>query len=254
LIDGQISMVNNQNQPMNAVVIGAGGGIGGAFVKHLSRDPSICVVHALSRTGQKFDMPNVSSGVIDIEDEESLEQAAKRISSQGECRLVIVATGILHASASKQGPEKDWRRLDAEWLSRVYRINTIGPMLCAKHFLPMLPKDRKGVFAALSARVGSISDNNLGGWYGYRASKAALNQAIRTFSIELTRKNSHAICVGLHPGTVDSSLSKPFQSGVPQEKLFSPDVSVGHLLSVIDGLSSADSGHLFAWDGERITP
>lgn len=249
-----IGMFDETGKSINAVVIGASGGIGGAFVDLLSRDPSIGTVHALSRSGRKLIYPNVLNGIIDIEDEKSIDHAAQVVSDHGDCRLIIVAAGILHSPVSTQGPEKDWRYLDAEWLARVYRTNTIGPMLCAKYFLPLLPKNKKGVFAALSARVGSVSDNQLGGWYGYRASKAALNQAIRTFSIELTRKNNHAICVGLHPGTVDTELSKPFQGAIAPEKLFSPGRSARHMLTVINELSVSDTGHLFAWNGDLITP
>ena len=137
-------------------------------------------------------------------------------------------------------------------METAFRVNTIGPALVAKHFLPLLASDAKSVFAALSARVGSIDDNELGGWYAYRASKAALNMVIKTLSIELARRNPRALCVGLHPGTVDSRLSKPFQGGVPEGKLFQPAAAARALLTVLDGLSSGDSGALFAWDGTRI--
>ena len=137
-------------------------------------------------------------------------------------------------------------------MATAFRLNTTGPALVAKHFLPLLARDRKAAFAALSARVGSIEDNGLGGWYAYRASKAALNMAIKTLSIELARRYPLALCVGLHPGTVDTALSKPFQAGVPQERLFSPAQSARHLLSVLDELTAEDSGKLFAWDGRRI--
>ena len=165
--------------------------------------------------------------------------------------LVIVATGILHDGPDLR-PEKTWRSLDASALERVYRINTIGPALIAKHLLPSLAPDRKSVFAALSARVGSISDNRLGGWHAYRASKAALNMLIKTFAIELARRNPKALCVGLHPGTVDTKLSRPFQSNVPKPKLFDVDFVASRLLSVLDRLTPEDSGKLFAWDGQRI--
>lgn len=133
-----------------------------------------------------------------------------------------------------------------------FAINAIGPALVAKHVLPLLPREGKAVFAALSARVGSISDNRLGGWYGYRASKAALNQLIRTLSIELARQRKDAICVGLHPGTVDSPLSRPFQSSV--ERLFTPMFAAERLLTVIEGLDVTQSGQLLAWDGSTIAP
>lgn len=137
-------------------------------------------------------------------------------------------------------------------MARLYAINAIGPALIAKHMLPLLPRARKSVFAALSARVGSIADNRLGGWHGYRASKAALNQLIRTCAIEMAIKNKRAICVTLHPGTVDTRLSQPFQSGLAPERLFTPEVSAARLLDVIDALTPAHSGQLFAWDGQPI--
>ena len=137
-------------------------------------------------------------------------------------------------------------------METAFRRNATGPALVAKHFLPLLARDRKAAFAALSARVGSIEDNRLGGWYAYRASKAALNMLIRTLSIELARSHRHALCVGLHPGTVDTALSKPFQSGVPPEKLFPPAQSARHLLAVLDRLTAEDSGSVYAWDGRRI--
>lgn len=249
-----LSSFSSSSMPVNAVVIGASGGIGNAFVNLLSQDPMVGTIHALSRSGLVFDDPKVESDKIDIENEGAVEKAALHVAERGGCDLILVATGILHNDSNGQGPERDWRHIDADWLAKVYRINTVGPILCAKHFLPLFPKDDRSIFAAISARVGSVSDNRLGGWYGYRASKAALNQCIQTLSIELARKNKQAICVGLHPGTVDTNLSKPFQRGVPKEKLFSPETSARYLLSVIDGLSVADSGKLFAWNGDVIPP
>ena len=165
--------------------------------------------------------------------------------------MVIVASGILHDGAHLQ-PEKSWRDLSGPAMETAFRLNTIGCALVAKHFLPLMARNRKVAFAALSARVGSIQDNQLGGWYAYRASKAALNMMIKTLSIELARRNPNALCVALHPGTVDTRLSKPFQKGVPEEKLFSAAFSARCLLSVLDGLSPADTGGLYAWDGRRI--
>jgi NAD(P)-dependent dehydrogenase (short-subunit alcohol dehydrogenase family) len=135
---------------------------------------------------------------------------------------------------------------------RVFDINTFGPALIAKHFLPIMPTDRRAIFAALSARVGSISDNGLGGWHAYRASKAALNMLIRNFAIEWARRNDQAVCVGLHPGTVDTGLSKPFQSNVPEDRLFSAKQSASYLLDVIERLSPADTGKVFDWAGKEI--
>lgn len=156
----------------------------------------------------------------------------------------------MHDEAIK--PEKTFRAITPEALDKAFRINTTGPALIAKYALRELPRDRKAVFAALSARVGSISDNRLGGWHAYRASKAALNMLIRTFSIELALRYPKALCIALHPGTVDSRLSAPFQAGVPEGKLFTPERSATALLSVIDNLSADQTGKLFAWDGQEI--
>ena len=164
--------------------------------------------------------------------------------------MVFVATGLLHDA--DRGPEKALRDLDPAWLAKQYAVNTIGPALIAKHFLPILPRTGRSVFAALSARVGSISDNRLGGWYGYRASKAALNQLIRTLAIEDKRRNDRGIVVALHPGTVDTRLSRPFQQR--GRDLFQPDRAAVQLLDVLDALKPTDSGKLFAWDGAEIAP
>ena len=136
----------------------------------------------------------------------------------------------------------------------VFFVNTILPSIIAKHFIPKLSKNNQSILAFMSARVGSISDNKLGGWYAYRASKSALNMMIKNLSIEVGRKNKNAILVGLHPGTVNSKLSKPFQSNVPEKKLFTPDQSVNYLLQVLSKLKNEDSGKIFAWDGSEILP
>jgi NAD(P)-dependent dehydrogenase (short-subunit alcohol dehydrogenase family) len=164
--------------------------------------------------------------------------------------LVIVATGVLHDAAG--GPEKSLRDLDAARLAHAFAVNAIGPALVAQAFLPKLRTDRKAAFVALSARVGSIGDNRLGGWYGYRASKAALNQLLRTAAIEHARRAPLSVVAALHPGTVDTRLSAPFQRGVAPDRLFTPAFSATALLAVIDRLTPADSGGFFAWDGSPI--
>jgi NAD(P)-dependent dehydrogenase (short-subunit alcohol dehydrogenase family) len=166
--------------------------------------------------------------------------------------MVIVATGILYEN--KIMPEKSLRDLSAEKFLRLFEVNTILPALVLKHFIPRLNRENRSVFAALSARVGSISDNKLGGWYAYRASKVALNMIIKNAAIEIHRKNKQAIIVGLHPGTVDSNLSKPFQSNVPDGKLFTPDYSVKMLLEVLSNLTSESSGRCFSWEGKEVEP
>ncbi|MDN2583626.1 SDR family NAD(P)-dependent oxidoreductase [Aquibium sp. ELW1220] len=232
-----------------AVVVGASGGIGGALAVALADRGTR--VHALSRRGVAADA-RLAAGIIDIEDETSIADAAAALRAEGPLDLVLVATGLLHAD--RIAPEKSHRQLSAASFERYFAINATGPALVAKHFLPLLRSDRPSVFAALSARVGSIGDNRLGGWYGYRASKAALNMIVKTLAVELARTHPQAACVALHPGTVATDLSQPFLRGVPADRRFLPDIAAKHLLDVIADLSAAESGSILAWDGSRITP
>ncbi|MEM9055800.1 MAG: SDR family NAD(P)-dependent oxidoreductase [Pseudomonadota bacterium] len=236
---------------MQAVVIGATGGIGRALVRHLAKCPSIDTVHALSRETHGEDPDSILQGYIDFVHESSIQNAAERISENGPVELVLVASGILSDGPYLQ-PEKSYRHQTQAAFEDIFAINTFGPALVAKHFLPLMPRKGRAVFAALSARVGSISDNHLGGWHAYRASKAALNMLIRNYAIEQRRRNEEFIAVGLHPGTVDTELSRPFQSNVPDQQLFTPEQSATHLLKVIDGLRPEDSGKVFDWAGQEI--
>ncbi len=182
-------------------------------------------------------------------DEASIRSAVEWIEREvGEVRLVIDATGFLHDEDF--GPEKSWSQLDPDHLAKAFAVNASGPALLMKHFLPLLPKKGKSVFATLSARVGSIGDNRLGGWYGYRASKAALNQFVRAASIELRRSAKDAVCVALHPGTVDTRLSAPY--GKKGLDVRAPDVAAGELLDVIANLEAGDSGGFFDYRGEPV--
>lgn len=246
--------MNSIARPASAVVIGATGGVGGAVVSELLRSGGFERVFAFAR--RPFDGPSdderLAHGTLDVTEEGSIEQAARLVAQAPPVRLVFVATGLLHRGSME--PEKTYKRIDPRHLQEAFAVNAIGPALIAKHFLPILPRQGKAVFAALSARVGSISDNQLGGWYAYRASKAALNMLIRSLAIELARSHPDAVCVGLHPGTVDTGLSKPFQGGVPPQKLFTPEVSARHLLTVLDALVPVQSGGCFAWDGKPIPP
>ncbi|WOE74073.1 SDR family NAD(P)-dependent oxidoreductase [Alterisphingorhabdus coralli] len=229
-----------------AVIIGANGGIGGALADALDDEGAFATVHRLARSAH-------GDAHIDLQDEASIEAAAKRIEAlEMPVTLIICASGLLH-DGGKQ-PEKALRDLDADWLMQNYAVNAIGPALVAKHFLPLMPRKERCVFAAISARVGSISDNRLGGWHGYRASKAALNMLIRNIAIEWSRRNERSIAVALHPGTVDTALSTPFQGNVQPGKLFSPERAAMQLLDVLDELRPVDTGKLFAWDGQEITP
>lgn len=231
-----------------AAIFGASGGIGAALADQLA-DSGVEVL-AGSRSGRVPDRPGVTPFAFDLEDEASVAAAVAGWSDDPP-DLVIVATGVLTLDDGT-GPERSYKHLDGAAMERVFRRNTIGPALIAKHVLPLFPRDARSVFAALSARVGSIGDNRIGGWHSYRASKAALNMLVRNFAIELGRTHKQAIAVSLHPGTVDTGLSQPFQANVPEGQLQSPEQAASHLLEVIAGLSPADSGQQFDWKGERI--
>lgn len=234
-----------------AVVWGASGGVGRALVAALAASGDYAVVHAGSRAPAAPAAGVVRPFRFDLLDEASIAEAAQAIAADGPVDLAIVATGLLHGGEGLQ-PEKSFAALEAEAMIALFRANAVGPALIAKHMLPALPKDRRSVFAALSARVGSIGDNRLGGWHSYRASKAALNMLIANLAIELRRTRPSAIAIGLHPGTVDTALSAPFQKRVEPHRLFTPETSASHLLSVIAALGEGDSGGVFAWDGQRI--
>ena len=232
-----------------AAVFGASGGIGAAFVDLLAADPRCAAVHAGSRHPAPHPSDKVNAFAFDLTDQSSIAHAAEQI---GAVDLVIVATGILHGPALQ--PEKALRSIDADQMQRAFAINAAGPALVARHMLPKFSRERRAVFATLSAKVGSISDNRLGGWHSYRASKAALNQLIRTIAVELTRTHPACVCVALHPGTVDTALSRPFQTGVPSKKLFTPERAASQLLAVLDDLRPESSGRLIGWDGREISP
>ncbi len=229
--------------PFDAVVIGASGGIGVAVCSLLQESKRVGQVLALSRSDPAND--------IDLADEASIAAAAGRAAQLPNLRLVFVATGLLHDGDDLQ-PEKALRALDPAAMARNFAVNATGPALVLKHFAPLLPRQGKAVFAAISARVGSISDNRLGGWYSYRASKAALNMLLKTAAIELGRTRKELVVLGLHPGTVDTGLSKPFQSNVLEGKLFTPEQSAQYLLEVIDGVTPEHSGSVLAWDAQTV--
>lgn len=236
-----------------ACVLGASGGIGRAVVQLLLDDPDTLQVYTGSRTPHAALDPRETPFSFDLEDEASIAEAAGMIAQDGWLDLVFIATGLLHDGPDFK-PEKSWRMQDPEAYQRAFAVNATGPALVGKHFLPLLNRNERSVFAALSARVGSTSDNRLGGWHAYRASKAALNMIVRNFAIELGVRNTNAIAVTLHPGTVDTALSEPFQVRVAPEKLFTPEQAARHLLAVVAHLEAEDSGYLIAWDGQKIDP
>lgn len=243
-------MLNSFSGPIRACIIGSTGGIGQALLNALAQSDKVETLFALSRAGVSHPSPKVQNLTFDLTDEASIQAAAAALRNSGKFDLIIIATGLLQGGGIS--PEKNIRALDLVAMRKSFEVNTFGPTLTAKYFLPLLRRDSKAVFAALSARVGSISDNRLGGWYSYRASKAALNMMLKTLSIETARRWKDQIIIGVHPGTVNTDLSKPFQSNVPDGKLFSPEFSAERILAVIDQLEPGDTGELFAWDGERI--
>jgi len=240
----------------NVLVVGGARGIGRAFVDELLRRPDCGVVFATSRSVAPGAPATADSNPVpvpmDVECEESVRRAAAVVSDRVDAiHLLVYCAGLLHDGEALQ-PEKRLEAIRPEALQRSFAVHAIGALLVAKHFLSCIPRRRRSVLAFLSARVGSIGDNRLGGWYAYRASKAALNQAVRTLSVELGRRAPGAICVALHPGTVDTGLSRPFQASVPDEQLFAPPLAARQLLGVIDGLGPEDTGSFRAWDGQEI--
>ena len=237
--------------PVNIAVIGASGGIGHAFVEHYTKNADVQCIYATSRSGGVTAGHKVQSLHIDIQNEESLKTAVKKIKPQS-LDLCIIATGALHDDDI--APEKKFEALNIEKMQQIFAVNTFGPAMVMKYFIPLMRRDRKSVMAFLSARLGSIGDNRLGGWYSYRASKAGLNMLIKTAAIEMSRRAPEMQIIGLHPGTVNTGLSKPFHNSVPAEKLFSPAYAVTQMDKIMHAVTAADSGRIFAWDGQEITP
>jgi len=242
---------------MNVLVVGASRGIGLEVVRQLLQDERLRRIYATYRVATTelgaiaAAHPHLSLLPIDITDEAQIAQGIAQIQRQTDkLHLVLYCVGLLHESNLQ--PEKSLQQIRADQLQRYFQVNSIGAVLLAKHVLPLLKHGDRSVFASISAKVGSIGDNQLGGWYGYRASKAALNMFMRTVAIEYSRKSSQTLVVMLHPGTTDTHLSKPFQHNVPPEKLFPVERTVAQLLSVIEALGANDSGKFFSWDGSCL--
>tara|TARA_B100001287_G_scaffold118592_1_gene99834 strand:+ start:567 stop:1307 length:741 start_codon:yes stop_codon:yes gene_type:complete len=244
-----MNLLNSFGNNIRVCVIGSSGGLGNAFVQTLEKEDNIGSIFAMSRKRSANYGHKVEHINIDLEDEESIIRASEQIDPKT-IDLVIVATGILQNSDVTA--EKRISQIDSDAILKVFKINAVGPMLVMKHFLKLINPSSRSIFAFLSAKVGSISDNQLGGWPSYRTSKAALNMLIKTASIETKRTHPNCITVTLHPGTVDTNLSKPFQRGVPSDKLFSPEYAVENLLNVIDNLSEENIGQFISWDGELL--
>lgn len=235
--------------PRSVAVFGASGGIGVALCAGLAAR-GCEVIHAGSRRGEGPDGSAIRPFAFDLTDEASIVAAAARMRDDPP-EWVIAATGVL-TLADGTGPERTYKRLDPAVMAEVFALNTIGPALIAKHMLPLMPRGRRFTFAALSARVGSISDNGLGGWHSYRASKTALNMLLKNFALEMARTHPEGVVVGLHPGTVDSGLSEPFQSGLPEGQLTAPQNAAANLLDVLARLTPAHSGRVFDFRGDEV--
>ncbi len=258
-MDAPLPPLDSFPGPVRVLVTGASRGIGLAVSRALAGHPRVELLVATCRRpgaavelGALLDAPGRHAIALDVTCEASVANCAARTRELTDrLDLVLNCAGILH-EADGLRPEKRLADLDPGAMARAYQVNAVGPALVAKHLAPLLPRAGRCVFASISARVGSIGDNRLGGWYAYRASKAAQNMITRNLSIELPRRARGALCVGLHPGTVDTDLSRPFQARVPPDKLFDPARAARQLLAVIDGLDDDANGRFYAWDATEI--
>lgn len=252
------ALIAGLQSPARALVMGATGGIGLAFVRHLLAHPAVGHVTATARHAhQSPDLAELAKtyptrlqiAASDLTDPLTLQRLAAQM-ADAPLHLCINAAGVLHQSGLM--PEKNLASINSANLERVFAVNAFGPILLAQALLPLMRHGEPAVFASLSARVGSIGDNRIGGWYAYRAAKAAHNQLLKTVAIECQRTHPQLSIQLLHPGTVDSELSRPFQRGVPAQQLFAPAHAARCLLAVIGSATPQNSGRFIAWDGNEI--
>ena len=254
-------MLSSFADDSKALVQGASRGIGLEFVRQLLAEPAFSRVFATCRDpGAATELqalaaaePRLAVVALDVSDEGSVAAAAELVAAATDSlQLVLNCAGVLHDATQCMTPEKRLADVQPAALAASFAVNAAGPLLVAKHFERLLPRGERAVFASISARVGSIGDNRLGGWYAYRGAKAAQNMFTRTLAIEWARSRRKLACVALHPGTTDTDLSRPFQANVAPERLFAPERTVRQLLAVIDRLTASDTGRFFAWDGTEI--
>ncbi len=253
-------MTDSKNS--QALIIGANGGIGLGFVHYLLNQSPSPHIYATYRDRTKSEdllaLAEQHPGLVDcipvdVTQEDHIIALTKTIQSANpaaKLHQVIYCVGLLHDGDLQ--PEKSLRQINADSLAQYFQVNSIGAVLFAKHLLPLLTHGDRSIFACISAKIGSIGDNRLGGWYGYRASKAALNMFMKTVAIEYQRKSPQTIIALLHPGTTDTALSQPFQRNVPPEKLFPVERTVHQLMTILDSLEVSQTGQFFSWDGQNL--
>ncbi|MGK7883527.1 MAG: SDR family NAD(P)-dependent oxidoreductase [Crocosphaera sp.] len=252
--------MNTSNIRQNILIVGASRGIGFGFVKMLLEQKNNIKIYATYRNKENAEdlfklQLEYSSSLnllqLDVTEEEQINNLSKKLKLEiSDIHLLVNCVGFLQKDNIK--PEKSLRHINSKNLLTYFEVNSIATVLLAKYLLPFFRHSEPSIFASVSAKVGSIGDNYLGGWYGYRASKTALNMFLKNISIEYKRTCPHTVVVALHPGTTDTDLSKPFQKNVPPEKLFSVEKTVNQLLKILDNLTENDTGKFFSWDGSPL--
>jgi NAD(P)-dependent dehydrogenase (short-subunit alcohol dehydrogenase family) len=238
----------------SALVIGSSGGIAKALVSALLDDHSFDFIHTVSRSKEGLNDVRVKHYQVNSVNESEVEACCKVLQQEGVFLLIVCCIGTLHGGDDDKNfrPEKRLESLNSEAMLRYFQTNALAPMNWLKHITNLVPKNQTNRVVFFTARVASIEDNYLGGWYGYRASKAALNMLIKTAQIELFRRSPNTVLVSYHPGTVDTGLSRPFQKNVPDGKLFTPEFTVAQLLKILPSLTEENAPHYIDWQGKTI--